>query len=356
MDMRRIRVQVQNGYDVCIGRGLTAGFGGLLRSAVGECRVAVMTDSNVAPLYLDALTQSLEQAGYDVCAFVFPAGESSKRMDTLAEILEFLVENRLTREDCVIALGGGVTGDLTGFAAGCYLRGIRYVQAPTSLLAAVDSSVGGKAAVDLSAGKNLAGLFYQPSLVVCDTNCFATLPESEIANGSAEAIKTGVLGGETLFGLFESGAAREQMEQVVAQCVAYKARIVEADERDSALRNILNLGHTAGHAIEVCSEYAIPHGQAVAIGLGIIARASERLGEAQEPIYERIRQTLVKNGLPVVSPYSPEELAAAALSDKKRAGDSIRLVLPRAIGNCVLKSVPVSELLSIFRAGMEDDA
>jgi 3-dehydroquinate synthase len=356
MDIRRIRVQVQNGYDVCIGRGLTAGFGELLRSAVGSCRVAVMTDSNVAPLYLDALTHSLKSSGYDVCAFVFPAGESSKRMDTLAEILEFLVENRLTREDCVIALGGGVTGDLTGFAAGCYLRGIRYVQAPTSLLAAVDSSVGGKAAVDLSAGKNLAGLFYQPSLVVCDTNCFATLPESEIANGSAEAIKTGVLGGETLFGLFESGAAREQMEQVVSQCVAYKARIVEADERDSELRNILNLGHTAGHAIEVCSEYAIPHGQAVAIGLSIIARASERLGEAQEPISERIRQTLVKNGLPVDSPYSAEELAAAALSDKKRAGDSIRIVLPRAIGNCVLKSVPVSELLSIFRAGMEEGA
>ena len=356
MDMRRIPVQVQNGYDVCIGRGLIASFGELLSRAVGACRVAVITDSNVAPLYLDALTQSLERAGYDVCTFAFPAGENSKQMGTLAEILEFLVENRLTREDCVIALGGGVTGDLTGFAAGCYLRGIRYVQAPTSLLAAVDSSVGGKAAVDLSAGKNLAGLFYQPSLVVCDTNCFSTLTESEIANGSAEAIKTGVLGGETLFGLFESGSAREQMEQVVSQCVAYKARIVEADERDSELRNILNLGHTAGHAIEVCSEYAIPHGQAVAIGLGIIARASERLGEAQEPIYERIRQTLVKNGLPVVSPYSAEELAAAALSDKKRTGDSIRLVLPRGIGNCVLKSVPVSELISIFRAGMEEDA
>ncbi len=356
MQVRRIPVRVNNEYEVAIGRGLLEKSGALLIESVGNCKIAIITDSNVKSLYLDTVHDSLQQVGYDVCSFAFPAGESEKRMHTLSGILEFLAENRLSRGDCVVALGGGVTGDLTGFAAGCYLRGVRYVQMPTTLLAAVDSSVGGKTAVDLSAGKNLAGLFYQPSLVVCDPDCFSTLADEEFANGAAEAIKTGILDGESLFGLFETGDARESIDEIVAQCVSFKAAVVEADEFDSALRNTLNLGHTAGHAIEACSGYTIPHGQAVAIGLAIIAKASETLGEATEPIAERIRQTLIQNGLPVTSSYSAEMLAGAALNDKKRSGDSIRLVIPRRIGECVLKTIPVGELLSVFRAGMEDDA
>ncbi len=356
MSIHRIPVRVKNEYEVAIGRGLLEKSGALLIEVVGSCRIAIVTDSNVEKLYLQTVENSLDQAGYDVCSFVFPAGESAKRMHTLSDILEFLAKNRLSRGDCVVALGGGVTGDLSGFAAGCYLRGIRYVQLPTTLLAAVDSSVGGKTAVDLSAGKNLAGLFYQPSLVVCDPDCFSTLPDGEFANGAAEAIKTGVLDGEPLFRLFETGNVRENIDEIVARCVAFKAGVVEADEFDSSLRNTLNLGHTAGHAIEACSGYTIPHGQAVAIGLSIIAKAAEALREATEPISERIRHTLVQSGLPVTSPYSPEMLASAALSDKKRAGGSIRIVLPRRIGDCALKTIPVGELLSVFRAGMEGDA
>jgi len=356
MEIRRIPVHVQNPYDVCIGRGLLEKSGALLIEALGDCRVAIITDSNVERLYLETVQSGLGQVGYDVCSFTFPAGEGSKQMQTLAGILEFLASSRLSRGDCVVALGGGVTGDLAGFAAGFYLRGIRYVQMPTTLLAAVDSSVGGKTAVDLSAGKNLAGLFHQPSLVICDPGCFSALPAEEFANGMAEAIKTGVLSGEPLFRLIETDNVRTRIEEIVARCVAYKADIVAADERDGELRNILNLGHTAGHAIEACSGYTVPHGQAVAIGLSIIARASEWLGEATQPISARIRQALVRNGLPVTSPYPAEALAEAALSDKKRIGDSIRLVIPRRIGECVLKTVPVGDLLPIFRAGMEDDA
>ena len=356
MHLQRIPVRAGREYEVVVGRGLLEKSGALLIEAVGNCKLAIVTDSNVERLYLNVVQSSLRQVGYDVCSFAFPAGESAKRMHTLSDILEFLAENRISRGDCVVALGGGVTGDLTGFAAGCYLRGVRYVQMPTTLLAAVDSSVGGKTAVDLSAGKNLAGLFYQPSLVVCDPDCFSTLPDDEFANGAAEAIKTGILDGEVLFRLFEAGDVRDSVDEIVARCVAFKAAVVEADEFDGAVRNTLNLGHTAGHAIELCSDYTIPHGQAVAIGLAIIARASETLGEATEPIAERIRQTLIQNGLPVTSPFSPEQLAKAALSDKKRTGDSIRLVIPRRIGECVLKTIPVSELLSVFRAGMEDGA
>ncbi|NLI52973.1 MAG: 3-dehydroquinate synthase [Clostridiales bacterium] len=352
MEHRVIPVRVREGYDVVIGNGLLQESGRLIRAALGECRLALVTDDNVAGLYLEALMDNLAQAGYDACSFVFPAGEAHKRMDTLSQMLEFFAAERLTRKDCVLALGGGVTGDMAGFAAGCYLRGVRYVQLPTTLLAAVDSSVGGKTAVDLAAGKNLAGLFHQPSLVLCDTDCFATLAPKEFANGAAEAIKTGILDDESLFALFESGDVRERVGEIVARCVAFKARVVEQDETESCLRKTLNLGHTAAHAIERCSGFSTPHGHAVAVGLAIIARAAERLGWAQEPIAARIEQVLTKNGLPVTTEFSPEALAEAALSDKKRAGGSITLVVPHRIGDCSLIDLPVERLAEVFRAGM----
>ncbi len=353
MDRRVIPVRVRDGYDVVIGSGLLAESGERIRAAAGECRLAVVTDSNVEKLCLKPLQNNLLTAGYDVCSFVFPAGEQSKRMDTLAGILEFFASERLTRKDCVVALGGGVTGDIAGFAAGCYLRGVRYIQMPTTLLAAVDSSVGGKTAVDLAAGKNLAGLFHQPSLVLCDIDCFDTLLPEDFANGSAEAIKTGILSDEALFTLFESGEAKRHIAEIVSRCVAFKAGVVERDEKESGLRKTLNLGHTAGHAIELCSGYTVPHGFAVAIGLAVIARASEKLGWAAEPIAGRIESALVKNGLPITTEAAPEALANAALTDKKRAGGGITLVVPRRIGECVLSELPVEELVNVFRAGLE---
>ena len=356
MQQRVVPVQVREGYRVVIGSGLLAQSGQLLRETLGNCRIAVVSDSNVAKLYLPAVLESLTQVGLDACSYTFPAGEANKRLSTLSGMLEFFAEQRITRTDCVVALGGGVTGDMAGFAAGCYLRGIRYVQMPTTLLSAVDSSVGGKTAVDLAAGKNLAGLFHQPSLVICDTDTFATLTPDEFANGAAEAIKTGILDDETLFSLFESGETAARITDIVEQCVAFKAKIVEADETETGLRKTLNLGHTAGHAIERCSDYTIPHGHAVAIGLAIIARASERLGWATEPIARRVEHALTRNGLPTTTSFTPEALAEAALSDKKRAGGQITLVVPKAIGDCALVNRPVEQLIDVFRAGMEAGA
>ena len=356
MEHRVIPVCLREGYEVHISPGLIAESGRLVRAALGNCKVAVVTDSNVSRLYQSPVLASLQAAGLETCSHEFSAGETSKRMATLADILEFLAEKQITRRDCVLALGGGVTGDMAGFAAGCYLRGIRYIQMPTTLLAAVDSSVGGKTAVDLAAGKNLAGLFHQPSLVLCDTNCFDTLSASEFANGAAEAIKTGILDSESLFSLFETGNARAQTEEIVAQCVAFKARVVEADETETGLRKTLNLGHTVGHAIEKCSDYQIPHGHAVAIGLATIARAAEQRGWAREPIAARIEAALIRNGLPTTTTFSPEALAQAALSDKKRAGGQITLVVPRRIGACDLLEIPVGQLADVFRAGMEAGA
>ena len=351
--IRTIQVHTAPAYEVSIGGGLLHTCGQRLREVLAPCRVAVITDSTVAPLYLKTVTGSLEGAGFTVCSYTFPAGEGSKNFTTLAAILEFLAEQHLTRTDCVAALGGGVTGDMAGFAAACYLRGIRCVQLPTTLLSAVDSSVGGKTAIDLAAGKNLAGAFLQPTAVLCDTDCLRSLPAEVFADGAAEAIKTGVLDDEGLFVLFEDGTLTTAPDEVIARCVRYKAGVVERDEKEQGERKLLNLGHTAGHAIEKCSGYAIPHGHAVAAGLAIIARSAEALGWAAEPIAARIAACLAKNGLPTGTNYTAEALAEAALADKKRSGGDITLVIPKKIGVCELKKVSVTDLLPIIRAGLE---
>lgn len=351
--IRTIQVHTSPAYTVSIGGGLLRTCGQRLREVLAPCRVAVVTDSTVAPLYLETVTGSLEAAGFIVCSYIFPAGESHKNFTTLSVILEFLAEQHLTRTDCVAALGGGVTGDMAGFAAACYLRGIRCIQLPTTLLSAVDSSVGGKTAIDLTAGKNLAGAFLQPAAVLCDTDCLSSLPAEVFADGAAEAIKTGVLDDESLFALFEDGTLTAAPGSVIARCVQYKAGIVERDEKEQGERKLLNLGHTVGHAIEKCSGYAIPHGHAVAAGLAIIARSAEALGWTEEPIAARIAACLSKNGLPTGTEYSAEALADAALADKKRAGEDITLVIPKEIGVCELKKLPVTELLPIIRAGLE---
>lgn len=351
--MRTIPVKTNPPYTVTIGPGLLRDCGARLRERIPPCHMAVVTDSIVGPLYLETVTESLSAAGYAVSTFEFPAGEESKNVSTLSDILEFLARERLTRSDCLIALGGGVVGDMAGFAAAVYLRGIRYVQMPTTMLSAVDSSVGGKTAIDLKAGKNLAGAFLQPAAVLCDTDCLETLPPEVFADGTAEAVKTGVLCDEGLFALFEDGTLKADPAEVIARCVEYKAGVVERDEKEQGERKLLNLGHTVGHAIEKCSGYAIPHGHAVAAGLAVMARAAERLRWTNGPIAERVGRCLEAQGLPVSTEFSPEALAEAALADKKRSGGSITLVVPKRIGLCELKTVPVTELLPVIRAGWE---
>ncbi len=356
MSIQTIHVRTNPEYDVTIGPGLLEECGPRLKETVGLCHMAVVSDSNVAPLYLEKVKASLAGAGFQVSTYVFPAGEGSKNFHTLSAILEFLAEEHLTRVDCVAALGGGVTGDMAGLAAALYLRGVKYVQLPTTLLAAVDSSVGGKTAIDLSAGKNLAGAFLQPAAVLCDTGCLKTLPPDVFADGAAEALKTGVLCSEALFARMESGLRVSELEEIIAQCVAFKAGVVERDEKEQGERKLLNLGHTVGHAIEKCSDFRIPHGHAVAAGLAIMTRAAENLGwmtgESKRTLEaERIESAVETLGLPSTTEYPPAALAQAALSDKKRAGDSITIVVPSKIGRCELKTIPVTELQSIIEAG-----
>jgi len=358
-DVHWIDVHTDPPYRVQIGPGLLKTCGESLAPVIGPCRLGLVVDSTVAPLYLDTVTDSLRRAGYDAAVYIYPAGEAHKNFDTLAEILEFLASRQLTRSDCVAALGGGVCGDMAGLAAALYLRGVRYVQLPTTLLAAVDSSVGGKTAIDLKGGKNLAGAFLQPSAVICDTDTLRTLPPAVFADGAAEAVKTAVLSDAGLFNCMEDGGLQLlEPAPVIAACVKYKAGVVERDEKEQGERKLLNLGHTVGHAIEKCSGYTIPHGHAVAAGLAVITRAARGLGWMSEDAVkqhdgDRVCSALEALGLPISTDFSAGELAEAALADKKRRGDIISIVVPRGIGDCFLKTIPVTELKAVFQAGLE---
>lgn len=349
--MIKVTVNASNKYDILIGDGLLDKAGEFCRETIGECRVCVITDDTVNELYFDRLNASLQNAGYSVIRFVFPHGEGSKNIGTITEILEFCAENRLTRSDCLIALGGGVVGDMTGFAAAIYLRGIRFVQIPTTVLAAVDSSVGGKTGIDLKAGKNLCGAFHQPSLVICDCKTTDTLTKEIFADGCAEVIKYGVINDRAFFEFLKKGI-RENLEEIIAECVRNKARVVEDDEFDKGSRQLLNLGHTVGHAIEICSNLAISHGSAVAIGMVIVTRAAVNMGICPESDLYELIDILKANGLPTSCEYSAKELAAVASTDKKRAGASISAVLPYGIGDSRLYKIPVCELESLISKGL----
>ncbi|NLF34576.1 MAG: 3-dehydroquinate synthase [Clostridiales bacterium] len=355
-ELQRVRIRAGGGYTVTIGPGLLPRCGALLAETIPPCRAAVVTDSTVAERYLPAVRASLEAAGFPVCHFIFPAGEDAKTLSTLSEVLNFLAGQHLTRADLVVTLGGGVAGDLGGFAAGVYHRGIRFVQLPTTLLAAVDASVGGKTAVDLPQGKNLAGVFWQPSAVLCDTLCLSTQPAHGVADGVAEVIKYGVLADRALFDAFDADRLPEpeRMPALIARCVAIKGALVEEDPLDHGRRRLLNLGHTIGHAIEACSGFSLSHGRAVAIGMAMVARAAERLSLAVPGTAAAISRVLRRNGLPVTTDYPAQALYSAALSDKKRGGDQITLVIPRAIGDCVLHTIPVPELARIIALGKEE--
>lgn len=350
--MKTVEVTASRNYAVEIGQGLLSQSGEKLKAVARTNKIAVITESNVAPLYLANLRESLEAAGFAVCDFVFPAGESSKCGETYLNILNFLAENRLTRTDMVVALGGGVAGDMAGFAAATYLRGVGFAQIPTTLLAAVDSSVGGKTAIDLPAGKNLAGAFYQPSLVLCDIDTLNTLPDAVFREGCAEVIKYGVLFDPELFRhLMERGTAFDRA-YVISRCVECKRDIVAADEFDTGTRQLLNLGHTVGHGIEKASAFAISHGAAVAAGMAIVSRAAVSMGVCGSDCARQVEEILEKFGLPTGTGFSPEELLDGMLSDKKRSGNYVNLILPERIGHCRIQKTPVETLKSFLEAGL----
>lgn len=348
--MKNITVFAPSGqYEVKIGSGLLPAIGREVSACTKAKRCALVSGENVFPLYGDIVLESLKNAGVEAYPIVFPAGENTKCLKRYGELLEFLAEHTLTRSDCVIALGGGVTGDLAGFAASTFQRGIGFVQVPTTLLASVDSSVGGKTAVNLPAGKNQVGSFYQPSLVLCDTDTLDTLPERELSAGFAEVIKYGILGDETLFSALENGKA--DIANIIERCVQCKADIVAEDEHDLGKRRLLNLGHTFGHAVESRSSYTFLHGEAVAIGTAMISRAAVRKGMLDQNACARILSLLHGFSLPTESPYPAAELYDTLLLDKKFSQGILHLIVPQAIGHCETVAVTPAELKEWLEAG-----
>ena len=345
--MKTITVTASRNYEVRIGAGLISHLGEqLLQVLQKPCNAVIISDSNVFPLYGERVTKSLEKAGFQVLSYVFPAGEASKNAGEYLNILNFLAKHHISRADAVLALGGGVTGDMTGFAAATYLRGIPYIQIPTTLLAMVDSSVGGKTAIDLPSGKNLVGAFYQPRLVLCDLDCLNTLPERVFCDGCAEVIKYGVLYDKKLFDhLNEYGLAFDR-EAVISRCVELKRNVVAEDEFDTGARQKLNLGHTIGHGIEAQSQFTITHGQAVAIGMSIVAKAGCKA------IYAPLKAVLTKFNLPATTDFTAQQLYESALSDKKRAGGTVNLIIPNTIGDCRIAPTPVDQLKSFIEEGL----
>lgn len=351
--MKKVTVNASLVYDIIIDKGILDRSGELSLNVLGKpCTAAILTDSNVAPLYLERLEKSLKATGFDTLSYAIPAGEGSKSAESYLAFLSFLAKNEVTRADCIFALGGGVIGDLAGFCAATYLRGVKYIQIPTTLLAMVDSSVGGKTAIDISEGKNLVGAFYQPSLVICDYETLDTLPDSVFTDGCAEVIKYGIINDRPLFDKLKETPIHEQLEDVIENCVRDKRDVVNADERDTGVRQLLNLGHTAAHSIEALSGYEISHGSAVAIGMAIISRAANKMGLCPDADLREILDILTSYGLPTQTEFDAHALAEVALSDKKRSGNSISLILPFSIGNTQIYKASVDELEGIFKMGL----
>ncbi len=349
MQLSTIKVSAGRPYHVVVGENLLQLCGGYIRQVSGAKVSAIVTDSNVAPLYAEQVERSLRAEGFQVVRHVIPAGEQSKSLAELGRLYSFLAGSGVTRSDLVVALGGGVVGDLAGFAAATYQRGVAVVQMPTTLLSQVDSSVGGKTAIDLPEGKNLAGAFWQPSLVLCDTATLATLSDEIFADGAGEVIKYGAIQSKELFKRLCDGALKTETADIIAQCVDIKREVVEQDELDQNLRAILNFGHTLGHAIEKESGFAVSHGKAVAIGMVLITEASERRGFTKSGTTQRIRDCLAGYGLPTQSPYPLNILTPHCYGDKKRSGDDITLVFLKEIGAAFLHKVKTRVFESILK-------
>ena len=341
-------------YDILIERGLLSRTGELCKAALPRAsRLFVVTDSNVVSLYLNRVADSLKEAGFQACHCVIPAGESSKCASQLADLWEKMMGAGLTRTDAVVALGGGVVGDLCGFAAATVLRGVDFIQIPTTLLAQVDSSVGGKVAIDLAAGKNLAGTFWQPRLVLMDPDVLNTLDDKTFSDGMAEVIKYGCIRDGSFFTFLEQRPSRreimEEIEHVLYTCCDIKREVVIEDERDTGVRMLLNFGHTLGHAYELAGHYETwTHGQAVAAGMVKAAELGHTLGVTPDGAAQRIAALLERFSLPTAIPCAQDQYAAAVGLDKKGTGSDISLILLESIGRAIPRKMPKAEVLSLL--------
>jgi len=352
-ETNRVRVELgQRSYDIVIGPGLLQRAGEFLQPLKLGKRGIIITDSNVAPLYAEQLREALKRAGYETEVLDLPAGETSKSLRQANRLFEKLPALHVDRQSFVIALGGGVVGDLAGFVAAAYLRGLALIQMPTSLLAQVDSSVGGKTGVNLPQGKNLVGSFYQPRLVLADTETLKTLPERELRSGFAEVIKDGAIRDAEFFAWLERERANvlslepAAVAHVVRRCCELKAEIVSADERESGIRAFLNFGHTIGHAMEALSDYVgLLHGEAIAMGMCCAAHLSVKRAGLAPAEAGRIEQLLKASGLPtrLGDKYDIDDLFEAMRLDKKSRNGKVWFVLLKRLGEAVVSDAITDE-------------
>lgn len=354
-------IDTPQSYQVHIGTFLLEQAGAITRNVCPRAeRALIITDSNVGPLYAAPVQASLIEAGLSASVATFEAGETHKRIETFSMLLERCAEEELTRSDVIVALGGGVTGDMAGFVAATYMRGIDFIQIPTSLLAMVDSSVGGKTAIDLSAGKNLAGAFWQPKAVLADVGCLGTLSDEQFADGCGEVVKHAVIADADLFSELERtpltpALLKEDLSRVaflIARNIDIKRAVVVADEREANMRKLLNFGHSIGHGVEAAEDFRLGHGTCVGIGMVAIASASVTAELCPEDVPERITKLLMAHGLSLDFSASPETIYNEALHDKKRAGATIDLVIPRGIGAASISSTPLDEFRRILEVGL----
>lgn len=353
----KICVNTDKPYEIKMDKGLLYKIGAEVEKLKKACKVCIVTDNIVHPLYTPPLERSLIQSGFDVFKAVFSNGEEVKSMNNFKALLEYLVSQNFDKGDLLIALGGGTVGDLTGFAASVYHRGMDFVQVPTTLLASVDSSVGGKTAINLNQGKNLVGSFWQPLGVFIDPLCFETLKEKDMLNGIAETVKAGIIADEVLFHLLATTRRKELasiLEKAIKRAIIVKADIVSGDEKEEFNRQLLNLGHTLAHSLEKLSGFEIAHGLAVALGILVISKAAHSMGWCEEDLSIILSDFYRHYGFdfsPIIGKYSPAELAEAAQQDKKKKGNQITLSIPVGLGKCILKTVPLNLLENIFEEG-----
>lgn len=342
--MQKVHVNASRSYDIFIGSGLLDNAGEYISAAIKARHVCVVTDDTVDKLYSGRMMKTLADNGFNAVKFVFPHGEASKCHKTLIELYDFLADNGFTRSDALIALGGGVTGDLTGFAAASYMRGIGFVQVPTTVLAQTDSSVGGKTAVDIAGGKNLVGAFYQPQLVLCDTDTLSTLTPEFFADGMAEVVKYGMIKSKELFDILTERDIHENLEDIITRCVSIKAQVVENDEREKGERMLLNFGHTLGHAIEKYYNYTgMSHGYAVAIGMSTFTHMAERRGMCAQGVSAKLDALLKKCHLPLTTEAPMDVLFKNSLGDKKRLSSGMNIIICPEIGESRICSMSIDE-------------
>lgn len=338
--MRKLHVDLgKNSYDIIFERGLISSVGDYI--ARDGKKLFVLTDDNVAALYADKVVSSLEKAGYTVSLYVLPHGEKTKSFDVLPSVYARLLEEKLTRKDALVALGGGVIGDLCGFVAATYLRGVGFIQIPTSLLAQVDSSIGGKVAVDLPQGKNLVGAFWQPETVLIDVDVLGTLSDAFFTDGMAEVIKYGCIKDKKLFDVLAACGGKDGLlpvlDDVIYRCCDIKREVVEKDEKDKGERMLLNFGHTYGHALEKYYGFEkLSHGNAVAVGMCEISSRAEKRGLTAEGTAEEIARVCDMYGLPESDPAPCAEVVKGIVNDKKNLGDKLVTVLLKEIGESYL--------------------